>query len=143
MYHYYGPASHLLVGPAGVWVIMPYHQNGKAEYVNNRWKLSGGGFIQSYMKIFGQESLGKPDRDAQVEIDAVKSFLSKNLDEQDVPDVKALLVFTNENVALEAGDSPIPAMKLKQLKDFLRQESKTRALNSEKISKITSLLAEH
>ena len=29
MYHYASPVSHLLVGPAGVWVLRPYHQGGK------------------------------------------------------------------------------------------------------------------
>src|SRR5687768_13666795 len=32
MYHYTTPASHLLLGPAGVWVIKPYHQRGQVAY---------------------------------------------------------------------------------------------------------------
>jgi len=65
MYHYTTPASHLLVGPAGVWVIMPYHQRGQVTFKKNRWRVSGGGFLQNYMRIFGQEGLGRPD----IEID--------------------------------------------------------------------------
>ncbi|HZM21754.1 MAG TPA: hypothetical protein VFC02_08420, partial [Anaerolineales bacterium] len=54
MYHYTTPVSHLLVGPAGAWVILPYHQPGQVTFKKNRWRLSGGGFLQSYMRIFGQ-----------------------------------------------------------------------------------------
>ena len=68
IYHYTTPASHLLVGPAGVWVLMPYHQRGQVVYRKNRWKISGGGFLQSYMRIFGQESLGRPDIETDNEI---------------------------------------------------------------------------
>ncbi len=55
IYHYTTPVSHLLVGPAGIWVLLPYHQGGKITFQKKRWRNSGGGFIQSYMRIFGQE----------------------------------------------------------------------------------------
>jgi hypothetical protein len=48
------------------------------------------------------------------------------------------LVFTTDEVELDAGDSPIAAMKMKQLKEFLRQGGKNRALSSEQIADINS-----
>ena len=39
MYHYTTPVSHLLVGPAGVWVVMPYHQPGEATINKNRLRM--------------------------------------------------------------------------------------------------------
>src|SRR5512139_256027 len=68
LYHYATPASHLLVGPAGLWLLMPYHQRGHVVYKKNRWQMSGGGFLQSYMRIFGQEGLGRPDIEVDKEI---------------------------------------------------------------------------
>src|SRR5512139_3605400 len=61
LYHYTTPASHLLMGPAGLWLLMPYHQRGQVVFKKKRWQMSGGGFLQSYMRIFGQEGLGRPD----------------------------------------------------------------------------------
>lgn len=139
MYHYVSPVPHLLVGPAGVWVLIPFRQNGKVEFSGNRWKLSGGGFVQSYMKIFGQEGLGKPEAEANAEIASVTSFFEKNLEGQEIPEVKAVLIFTSDEVELDAKDSPIPAMKLKQLKEFMRQEAKSKILSAESIAKITSI----
>jgi len=141
LYHFASPVSHLLVGPAGVWVLLPYHQGGKIYYEKNRWKNKGGGFFAGYMRLFGQEGIGRPDLEAEAEIEIVKKFFKKNMeDENAIPEVKAVLVFTHDNVEVEANDAPIPAMKLKQLKEFMRQMSKNRALSSTKIAEITALL---
>ena len=139
LYHYSSPVPHLLVGPSGAWALLPYHQRGKVEFKKNRWKMSGGGFLQSYMRIFGQESIGRPDLDAENEIITLRKFLVKKLDEADIPEIKSILVFTNDEVELEIGDSPIPALNLKQLKEFLRQGTKNRVLTNEQIAKITGL----
>jgi hypothetical protein len=140
LYHFASPVSHLLVGPAGVWVLLPYHQGGKVYFEKNRWKNKGGGFFAGYMRIFGQEGLGRPDLEAETEVEIVQKFFRKNMgDENAIPEVKAALVFTHDNVEVEANDSPLPAMKLKQLKEFMRQMSKNRALSSAQIAQITNL----
>ncbi len=140
IYHYTSPVSHLLVGPSGVWVLMPYHQRGKVSYEKNRWKLKGGGFLQGYMRIFGQEGLGRPDLDAENEVKMLKKFLSSKLEESEIPEIKSILVFTTDDVELDAGESPIAAVKLKQLKEFMRQGGKSRALSSEQIKALTNVL---
>ncbi len=140
LYHYTTPVPHLLVGPAGVWVIIPYQQNGTVSFEKNRWKIRGGGFMQAYMSIFGQEGLGRPDLEADAELSSIKKFLAKKMGENAVPEVKAVLVFTHDQVEVEPGDSPIPAMKLKQLKGFLREESKTRKLTSNQIKELNDIL---
>jgi hypothetical protein len=124
IYHYTAPAANLLVGPAGVWVLLVYRQRGAVTYVKNRWRVGGGGLLQAYMSIFGQEGIGRPDVDAENEIRAVKKFLATHLDENEIPAVNAALIFTNELVEIQTDDAPLPAMKLKQLKDYMRQKAK-------------------
>ena len=141
IYHYSSPVSHLLVGPSGVWVLLPYHQRGKVSFEKNRWKMKGGGFLQDYMRIFGQENLGRPELDAENEVRTLQKFFAKKMDESDIPEIKPILVFTTDEVELDAGDSPIAAMKIKQLKEFLRQGGKNRALSSEQISEINKALS--
>jgi len=140
IYHYAGPVSHLLVGPAGMWVILPYQQAGTVHFEKNRWKIKGGGFMQSYMRIFGQEGIGRPDIEAESELEVARKFFAKHMDESAIPEIKPVMVFTNEKVEVEPGDSPIPAMKLKQLKGFLREEAKKRKLSNSQIQEITALL---
>jgi hypothetical protein len=140
MYHYSSPVSHLLVGPSGVWVLLPYHQRGNITFEKNRWKMKGGGFLQAYMRIFGQENLGRPEFDAENEVKTLRKFFEKNLDESKIPEIKPVLVFTTDEVELDAGESPIAAMKLKQLKEFMRQGGKSRMLTSEQVAEINKAL---
>jgi hypothetical protein len=133
MYHYTSPASHLLVGPAGVWVIMPYHQRGRVSFQKNRWKMGGGGFLQSYMRIFGQESIGRPDIESESEANNLRKHLAKHMEESAIPEIKTLIVFTNDEVEIDADEAPIPAMKLKQLKEFFRQQAKEKKLSAQAI----------
>lgn len=140
IYHYSTPASHLLLGPAGVWVLLPYQQGGSVTYEKNRWRVRGGGFMQGYMRIFGQEGIGRPDLEAENEVNTVRKFLLKRMDENSVPEIKPVLVFTHDQVEVEPGESPIPALKLKQLKGFIRDESRERKLSSLQIQELTRVL---
>jgi hypothetical protein len=140
MYHFSSPVSHLLVGPSGVWVLLPYHQRGTVSFEKNRWKMKGGGFLQTYMRIFGQENLGRPEIDAENDVQTLRKFFAKKLDESNIPEIKPVLVFTTDEVELNIGDSPTAAMKLKQLKEFMRQGGKNRALSNEQIKTLTDAL---
>ena len=140
IYHYTTPASHLLVGPAGVWVLLPYRQAGKISFQNNRWRLKGGGFVQNYMRLFGQEGLGRPDADAQAEIRAVEKEFARAMDGGQAPEVRAALVFTNDQAEVDAADSPLPGLKPKQLKEFLRQKGKEKLLGAVEIQRINAAL---
>ena len=140
LFHYTTPVPHLLVGPAGVWILQTYHQRGKVAYSRNRWRLSGGGFMQAYMSVFGQEGIGRPDVDISTEVNSLKKYLAKQLDEQEIPEIQAALVFTNEAAEIDAADAPMPALKAKQLKDFVRQKAKERPIGTMQMQKVLSAL---
>ena len=140
MYHYVTPVSHLLVGPAGIWVIVPMRQRGKVSYVKNRCKLTGGGFAQSYMSIFGQEGLGRPNLDVQNEVYAATKYIGQKMDGAEVPEIQGILVFTHDEIEIDANDAPIPAVPLKKLKEFMRQKAKEQHLSIDKVKQISELL---
>ena len=142
LYHYTTPASHLLVGPAGVWVIKPYHQRGQVTFRKDRWRIGGGGFFQSYMRIFGQESLGRPDIEIEGEIRSLRNYLLKHMDESEIPELNPLIVFTSEAVEIndDVQHAPIPAIKLKQLKEFIRQKAKEKKVSTETLNKLKTAL---
>jgi len=143
IYHYKTPASHLLVGPAGIWVLLPYHQRGQITFKKNRWRNSGGGFLQGYMRIFGQESIGRPELEMESDINAIKKHLAKQMDESDIPEINGMMVFTNENVEIETeDDTPIPAMKIKQIKDFFRKKAKEKPITSLQLAAVKAALPE-
>ena len=140
IYHYVTPIPHLLVSPAGVWVLHTYHQRGKVSYTKNRWRLSGGGFMQAYMSLFGQEGIGRPDLDVANEIASLKKYLAKHMDEAEIPEIQGALVFTNEEAEVDPEGAPIPVMKAKQLKEFIRQKSKERPVDSMMLERLRAAL---
>lgn len=135
LYHYSTPASHLLVGPAGVWVLMPRHQRGTISFDEDkgRWKQKGGNL---YLKIFAQEGLGRPDLEIGGELNAAKDYLSKLLPEDQVPEVQAALVFTHDRVEVEADNAPSPTLHVKKLKDLLRKEAKNKPISMDTVKEI-------
>lgn len=142
MYHYMAPASHLLVGPAGIWVILPYHQRGQVTYKKNRWRNSGGGFLQGYMRLFGQESIGRPDIEMDGEVNAVKKYLERQLEGTGIPEINTLMVFTSDDVEINAEDAPTPALKLKEIKEFFRRKAKEKTVSSTQLAAVKAVLPE-
>lgn len=140
IYHWTTPVPHLLVGPAGLWVLMPYHQRGSVRYRNNRWRMSGGGFFQNYMRLFGQEGIGRPDLEADSEINALRKALAKEMEESEIPPIHAALVFTNEGVEIEAADAPMPAVSLKKLKELMRNKAKAKPITAKELEKVKEVL---
>ncbi|PWH14639.1 MAG: hypothetical protein DDG60_07755 [Anaerolineae bacterium] len=139
LYHYLTPVNHLLVGPAGVWVIEPYYQRGTITYEKNRWRQKGGGLLLGYLKIFGQESLGRPDLEVQTDLEALQSAFQKALGDN-APSLHAVLVFYDERAELQAENAPHPTLKIDQLKDFLRKRAKENPLPPEQIKLVTNVL---
>ncbi len=137
LYHYTTPTSHLLVGPAGVWVLMPRHQAGTITYDEGkkRWKQKGGNL---YLKIFAQENLGRPDLEVGSEILAVASALEEQLGEEKIPDVQAALVMTNEKCDVDADNAPAPTLEVKKLKDFIRKTAKSKPISLDLVKEIQS-----
>ena len=127
-YHYMTPAAHLLVGPSGLWVLLPYYQVGKIVYEKNRWKQKGGGFMQRYLRAFAQEGIGRPDLEAPAEAEAVVKFLNKRLPERDIPNPVTALVFTNEKADLEVDNAPILTVPVKKLKEAVRKAAKENSI---------------
>jgi len=142
IYHWTTPVAHLLVGPAGIWVLIPYHQRGQVTYSKNRWRMSGGGFLQNYMRLFGQEGIGRPDLEAESEINAIHKALAKEMNEEDIPEIQAALVFTVEDIEIDAENAPLLALPLKKLKDFMRNKAKEKPVSITEIEKVKAALPE-
>lgn len=139
LYHYTTPVTHLLVGPAGVWLFLTYHQGGKITYSGGRWRQKGGNW---YLKIFAQDNIGRPDLDLISEKDRLLKFMRKHLDETVIPPIQAALVFTNPKAVIEiSGDETPPAETLytKDLKEMIRKAAKVKQLAPEKVRQIQEL----
>lgn len=141
LYHYQTPASHVLVGPAGVWVLIPKHQRGTITYRKNRWRQSGGGFIQNYLKIFAQEGIGRPDLEIESDIEGLTKFLRKNtLEGTEIPEIHAALIFSHPDIDIQADEAPVLTLPTKKLKDQIRKTAKAKSLTPEIVSIIQNAI---
>lgn len=139
--HYYTPTYHLLSGPAGVWVLFPYHLTGRITFKKGRWQHGGSAFL----RFFGKESLGRPDLELPYEIEKIQKFLKPVFAEETEIPVRGALVFVNPKITIEidpAENPPAPAILLDKLKEFLRKEAKQKPLSLEKVEKINEFLAQ-
>lgn len=140
--HYTAPTAHLLTGPAGVWVLLPKYQRGTITYdeKSKRWRQSKQGFFYAYLSLFGQEGLGRPDLEVNIETDAVRRYLAEKLGEDKVPSIQTALVFTNENAVLQADNAPIPTIPPQKLKDVLRKAAKSRTLAANRVEAVNQAI---
>ena len=86
-----------------------------------------GGALVKYMRIFGQESLGRPDAEIESETNALRKFFAKHMNETEIPTINTMMVFTSDKIELESvEDAPIPAMKVKEIKEFFKKKTSFR-----------------
>lgn len=140
LYHYKTPVSHLLVGPAGLWILIPKHQRGTITYSNGRYRQKGGNL---YLKIFAQEGLGRPELEVSAEKESLVKFLKEKLLEEDMPTVRSALVFTHANVNVDVSqedDPPAETIPVTKLKDLIRKEAKTKQLPLEKAKELRQII---
>lgn len=132
LFHFSTPASHLLIGPAGIWVLLPLFQKGTITYSRGKWHQRGGNL---YLKLFAQEGLGRPDIEIQNEVNMVRNYLKKNIPDMSLPEIKAALVFTNKNAVINVTDdqnAPATTLQVDKLKDYLRKIAKTKPISIDK-----------
>ncbi len=122
LYHYQSPVSHLLVGPAGIWIFLPFTQRGTIIYEEKkgRWKKKGGNI---YLRFFAQDSIGSPGQDIQSSTKRLLKNLGK-IPELEIPEIRSALVFSDENAVIEAENAPVPTLHARQLKKLIRKEAK-------------------
>jgi hypothetical protein len=144
IYHYNTPVSHLLVGPAGLWVLVTRHQRGTITFSNGRWRQKGGGFLQTYLKFFAQEGIGRPELEIATDVEKIQNYLSKQLSDGDVPPVEAALIFTNDEVdiQIEDEDNPLaPTFYLSKLKNHIRKTAKSKPISLDRVQEIQEALS--
>lgn len=130
LYHYLLPAPHVLLTPAGPIILVAKYQSGYITAQGDRWKQTAGPdagpvkrFFSATRRVFSQEGLGNPTREAEDLVKAIAGYLRKHAPQVEEVPVGALIVFTGkENQTLDVSGSTIPAMHFSKLKGFLKQQ---------------------
>jgi hypothetical protein len=130
LYNYMTVVPHLLIGPAGIWILTPYTQKGTIIYnpEKKRWQQRGGSML---MKLFAQEGLGRPEQDTYNLFQDLQKYITKEVTIPNLPSPQVAMVFLDEKTVVQAQESPIPAMNLEKLKDFIRRQAKENIAKTE------------
>ncbi len=111
------PSPHVLLGPDGLTVLVVRSIPGEVRYEDGRWKWrQRWKFLRA---LAGQEGLGVPEADVAYELRRMSRYLEKVLPGVSVP-MRGVVLFTHPDVRLDAEEAPVPALRARKFKDWLR-----------------------
>jgi hypothetical protein len=138
---YSGPVPMLLTGPHGLWIPIPLTASGEIYY-DGKWKQRGGNF---FLKIFGQETLGKPEKDIESRENQVLRFLEENLQEEEIPPINSILVSLHPKAAIgDVENAPNPIVTVDALRRSIRKVDRKseQEISQEIIDRINEVIKE-
>jgi hypothetical protein len=136
LYNYRLGAPHVLAGPSGVIVLHPKYQVGPVVYDGKRWLNPGA--RRMMFGLFNPDPLGNPVAEAAGDVESFNRFIKKRAPDLPVAP-QALIVFLNPRAELDAKDAAIPALHVKQLKDYLRKLPKDAALSNANLTRLEAV----
>ncbi|MCP4543413.1 MAG: NERD domain-containing protein [Chloroflexi bacterium] len=116
------PAPHVLLEPGNLTVFLIKTQGGQVTYQEQgRWKHQQRG--KFFRQFAGQEAVGAPDFEAERNVRKMERWLAQNLPDVEIP-IRAVIVFVNPDITLDATGSGVPTLYSKKLKAWLRGPGK-------------------
>lgn len=139
LFNYTAPVPHVLVAPDGIYTFVV--KNHEGEITVNGDKVSRKFTWKRLFRLFADEGMGAPVKTAENQAAKLQKFVNSRLAGADTPVVKPVLLFSNKNLQLTVNQPAIPVLHTNQLKEFLREESKSRALSAEQRKQLADILA--
>jgi len=138
LYNYIAGDTHLLTGPNGLWLILPYDLKGTLYYdaAKDKWSYdSNKNFVS---QIFSNEVFANPKNEVAKTLKAWNNFVDKRAKVEGLPEPQPVIIFANNNLKLGTPDTPIPAVSAEKIKDLIRKQPQ---LTSEQVEKVNQLQA--
>jgi hypothetical protein len=92
------------------------------------------------LRFFADEGLGSPHAEADNRVGALEKLLRQSLPEEQIPEIKPLILFSHKNVELNVTNPEIPVLRSNELKTYLREQDKNRAISAVQRQQLLELL---
>ena len=141
IYHYRSAIPHLLIGPAGLWSIIPTFIDGEVTYDENKgnWIHKRSSIIN---RILQKEYFPNPLSEYKHHKKELEKILTDNHRININPDLKLLVLFLNKNVNLSgiSEKDNILVMPYEKVKDRFRKMAKNNNSSSEVYTSLEEIL---
>jgi hypothetical protein len=128
------PAPNVLLGPDGLTAVVVRSQGGEVTYSDGKWRHRQRS--KFWRELGGQERVGQPHIEVEYRIDRIRRYLEKNLTDLEVP-VRGIVVFVHPDIELVLEEEPpVPTLKVRELKAWLRGPGTGKLLPAEKQKQI-------
>lgn len=140
LFNYTAPVSHVLLAPNGIHVITVKRNDGQITVKGDR--ISRKFDWRRLIKFFGNEGLGSPIVEAEAGAQKLSKFLEKSVSDGEIPPIKSLVLFTNQDAELQIIEEPsVPVMHTSEFKSYVRDEGKQRNISTDQRKKLAEVLA--
>ncbi len=122
IFHYLLGVDHALIAPSGAYVLVPHLEEGQIEYRDGKWWQ-----IREKKGLFkrgGRRALGDPEPEAFKQAKHLQKAILRAAPEIDELQVRPILVFVHPEARVSVSGSTVPAVHVKKLKGWLRQQPK-------------------
>ena len=120
LYRYNLPVPHVLLSPAGLFVLTAMGQDGTIHYDGNKFRRDFS--LGRVLRFMAEEGLGRPLAEADRQVEALRQYLAEREVAEDV-EIQNVVVFYNPRAELDVSDPPVPIVDPKGLKKAIRKQT--------------------
>lgn len=139
LYHYVLPADHVLLSPAGLFVLLVKPQEGQIACHGEKWRHRFN--LGRFLRTLFEERLGNPTKQAQLQAEKLQRFLAKHLPDAEIP-IQPIIVFSHPKAELDITEPVVPVMRIGELKAYLRNATAKKALRQDTLKTLADLFDE-
>jgi hypothetical protein len=138
LFNYTSKIPHVLITPSRLYAVTVKNQDGRIT-VNGR-RFSRQFTWRRFFRFFADEGLGSPHAEADNRAGALDKLLRQNLPAEELPEIKPLILFSNKDVDLNVNNPEMPVLRSNEIKTFLRDQDKNKAISAAQRQKLTEIL---
>jgi len=139
LYSYLLPAEHVILSPAGLFILKVKLQDGEISCRGEKWHRRF--TLGLLLRLFSEGWLGNPSKQARSETEKVRHFVTSYLPDIDVP-MQPVVVFADPKAEIDVTEPTVPVMPLRDLKAYLRRSTEEKAMPREALKALTDLFDE-